>query len=673
MAEQPLEERLVNFFKSEKYRELLREAAVKKRRSIPVDFNDLIKFDEKFARELVNKPYTLLKVLNRACFRQLQIEDPEYASAVKSFTARVVSLPTVTAIREVRSEHLRKLVMIDGMVSKASAVKPLLRVGVFRCRYCGNLQEVEQVSQKLMTPEACLDRTCRGSKRPSFELVPEESSYMDYQVLGVQEKPEDLPPGQLPRVIEVRVRDDLVDVVRPGDRVIAVGVVESVQERGAEGPLKTFRIYLDAVSVEPASKEPQSVQITPEDERLFKKKAEDPFIINKLTESVAPSIYGLEHIKKSILLLLIGGRTKVFPDGLRVRGDINVLLVGDPGTGKSQLLQYVASLAPRGIYTSGRGSTAAGLTAAVIREKEGGMVLEAGAMVLADMGVCCIDEIDKMREEDRVAIHEAMAQQTVSVAKGGIVATLNARTAVLAAANPYLGRYDPYKNFIENINLPITILSRFDLMFVLRDEPNPDTDRKISSHISALHQIGEPEKAPPIAPDVLRKYIAYAKRIEPSISPKALKQLEDFYLKMRAMYEKTATVSITARQFESLIRLTEAHARARLRNVADEEDAAAAILLMRKSLQEVGVDIESGAPDIDTIMTGKPKSVREKMKLVIDTIKKFEEQSGYAAEQELRTALLQEGLSEEEITRLLTRLITDGRIFMPRTGAYKVT
>jgi replicative DNA helicase Mcm len=673
MSTLPLEERLVLFFKSEKYREMLREASVKKRRSIPVEFNDLIKFDEEFAKRLIDNPNVMLNILSRACFRQLQIEDPQYASTVRSFTARVTSLPAVTQIREVRSEHLRKLVMVDGMVSKASVVKPILKTGAFRCRYCGDTQLIEQTGQRLVTPESCRDKTCRGSKRPSFELVPEESVYMDYQILGVQEKPEDLPPGQLPRVLEVRAKDDIVDLVRPGDRVIVVGVVDSVQERSGDSPLKTFRIILEAVSIEPASKEPQAIYISPEDEKLFRKMAEDPFIHRRLVESIAPSIYGLDHIKEAILLLLVGGRSKVFPDGLRVRGDMNVLLVGDPGTAKSQLLQYVASIAPRGIYTSGRGSTAAGLTAAVLREKEGGMVLEAGAMVLADMGVCCIDEIDKMRPEDRVAIHEAMAQQTVSVAKGGIVATLNARTAVLAAANPAFGRYDPYRNFAENVNLPITILSRFDLIFVLRDEPNPDTDKKISSHIAALHRLGEPERAPPIPPETLRKYIAYAKRFEPVITAKALKVLEDFYLKMRSLYEKTSTVSITARQFESLIRMTEAHARAALKTQADEDDAAAAILLMRRSLQEVGVDIETGAPDIDTIMTGKPKSLREKMKLVIETIKKFEERSGYAAEQELRSALQQEGLDDDEITRILTRLITEGRVFMPRTGAYKAT
>ncbi|MEM4298028.1 MAG: minichromosome maintenance protein MCM, partial [Nitrososphaerota archaeon] len=606
-----------------------------------------------------------LPPLDKACFRQLQIEDPEYASGVRSFRARVISLPSTMGIRDLRSEHLRSLVMIDGLISKTTGVKPILQVGVFRCRYCGTTQEVPQTAPRLRSPDHCANPACRGRK-PAFELVTDESIYTDYQVIGVQEKPEDLPPGQ------VRAREDLVDVARPGDRVLVVGIVQSIQERAGELPLKTFRLYLDAVSIETASKEPQAIQITPEEEKLFKKMAEDPFIHRKLVESVAPSIYGLEHIKEGILLLLLGGRTKVFPDGLRVRGEPNILLVGDPGTAKSQLLQYVATIAPRGIYTSGRGSTAAGLTAAVLREKSGGMVLEAGAMVLADMGVCCIDEIDKMRPEDRVAIHEAMAQQTVSIAKGGIVATLNARAAVLAAANPALGRYDPFRNFTENVNLPITILSRFDLIFVLRDEPNPEQDKKVSAHITAMHSVGQPEKVSPIQPDVLRKYIAYAKRYEPSITQGALKMLEEFYLQMRSMYERTSTVSITARQLESLIRLTEARARMALKPQADEEDAAAAILLMKRSLSEVGVDMGTGRPDIDVIMTGKPKSVRDKMALVVDTIKKLEEQHGYAAHQELMAALMQAGLEEQDILRILTRLITEGRVYTPRTGAYKV-
>lgn len=668
----PLEEKLVDFFKAEKYRALLARAALTNQRSIPVDFSDLLAFDEEISNRIVNEPLRYLPALSRAAYKQLQIESPEYAARITNFYARVHNLPEVTPIREIRSAHLRKLIMVDGIVVRATVVKPMLDVGTFQCRYCGEKYRIPQDNApRLRQPERCVSPQCRG-KRPSFELIQEESEFVDYQIIGIQEKPEDLPPGQLPRIVEVRLRDDLVDRARPGDRVLITSILLSLQERAGEAPLRTFRSYLDAVWVETVSKEPESLQITPEEEEMFKQMAQDPLIYNKIIDSLAPSIYGLEHIKEAIMLLLFGGRTKVFPDGVKVRGDINILLVGDPGTAKSALLQYVASIAPRGLYTSGRGTTAAGLTAAVIREQGGGMVLEAGATVLADMGVCCIDEIDKMKPEDRVALHEVMAQQTASVAKGGIVATLNARTAILAAANPALGRYDPYMSFTDNVNLPVTLLSRFDLIFVLRDEPNPEQDRKVSSHILALHSMGSPTVVPPIKPEVLKKYIAYAKRVNPELTPGALRILEDFYLQMRSVYEKTSTVTITARQLESLIRLAEARARAALRDKVTEEDAGAVVLLMKRSLQEVGIDVKTGKPDIDVIMTGKPKSVRDKLAVVLNTIKEFEDRKGVAEEEELKAALLENGLSEPEINRILSWLITEGKVYTPKPGCYKV-
>src|SRR2546425_3577646 len=271
-----------------------------------------------------------------------------------------------------------------------------------------------------------------------------------------------------------------------------------------------------------------------------------------------------------------------------MRGDENVLLIGDPGTAKSQLLQYVARIAPRGLYTSGRGTTAAGLTAAVLREKTGGMILEAGALVLADKGVACIDELDKMRPDDRVAIHEALEQQTVSVAKGGIVATLNARAAVLAAANPSLGRYEPHRNVSENINLPVTILSRFDLIFIIKDQPEPDYDSRMSEHILALHRSKVSPETAPFAPEFLRKYISYAKRITPVLTPEAVIELRDFYLKMRSKGGEEAAVAITPRQIEALIRISEARARAFLRDTLTGEDAKRAIRIMTVSLSDGG-------------------------------------------------------------------------------------
>ena len=667
-----VEEEFSRFFKQEKYRSLIANAAAQRKKSIMVDHSDLISFNEELSHLIVEEPLKYLPILDRAAYKQLQVEDPEYASKIKEFKARIFNLPEKIPIREVRSSHLRKLIAIDGIIVRASAIKPMLKTAAFRCRNCGTKYYVEQNSSKLRVPEKCTSIQCRG-RRSRFELIEEESEYIDYQLIGVQEKPEDLPPGQLPRIIDVGLRGDIVDRARPGDRVIVTGILFAVQERATEIPKKTSKMYLEAVSIETASKEPESLQITPEEERLFKEMARDPNIHQRLIESIAPSIYGLDHIKKAIMLLLFGGRPKQFPDGVKVRGDIHILLVGDPGTGKSQLLKYAAMIAPRGLYTSGRGSTAAGLTAAVVRDKGGGMVLEAGALVLADMGVACIDEIDKMRPEDRVAIHEAMAQQTISIAKGGIVATLNARTSILAAANPALGRYDPYGSFTDNVNLPITILSRFDLIFVLRDEPEKERDRRIAEHIIGLQSRSTATAAPPIPPDILRKYIAYARRIKPELTPAAAKLVKDFYLQMRSIYQQTSTVAITARQLESLIRLAEARARAALRDYVTEEDVLDVIDLMKRSLSEVGVDVETGKPDIDVILTGKPKSMRDKFAIVIKTIKEFQDEKGYAEDEEVRQALRERGLTDDEINKLLTRLLSDGKVFAPKPGRYRLT
>ncbi len=663
-----VEEALTNFFKQEKYRSMIANAAAQRRESIMVDHSDLISFDEKLSHLIVEEPMKYLPILDRAAYRQLQVEDPEYASTLTEFKARVFNLPSKIPIREIRSHHLGKLIAIDGIMVRASAIRPMLRTAVFACSSCGAKYKVLQEASRLSLPDRCA--RCRGRK---FELVSDESEYIDFQLVGIQEKPEDLPPGQIPRIIDVGLKGDIVDVARPGDRVIVTGVLRTIQDRETDSLRKTSKMYLEAVSIETASKEPESLVITPEEEKLFREMARDPEIHKKLVESIAPSLYGLEHIKKAVMLLLFGGRSKQYPDGTKVRGDIHILLVGDPGTGKSQLLKYVAAMAPRGVYTSGRGSTAAGLTAAVVRDRTGGMMLEAGALVLADMGVACIDEIDKMRAEDRVAIHEAMAQQTISIAKGGIVATLNARTSILAAANPVLGRYDPYRSFTDNVDLPITILSRFDLIFILRDEPHRERDERLTDHILGLQSKSVAVTSPPIKPEILRKYIAYARRIQPELTPTAAKLIKEFYLQMRSIYQQTSTVTITARQLESLIRLAEARARAALREYVTEEDVLDVIDLMKRSLSEVGIDVETGKPDIDVILTGKPKSVRDKFVTMLDTIKELQEEKGYAEDEEIREALREKGFTDAEINKLLSRLLSDGKIFSPKPGVYRLT
>ncbi|RLI41976.1 Minichromosome maintenance protein MCM, partial [Candidatus Bathyarchaeota archaeon] len=605
---------------------------------------------------------------------QLQIEDPEYAEKKETINVRIVHLLEATPLRKLGSEHIGKLVMIEGIVVRSTPVRPMVMQAAFRCKRCGEITRVEETGQFLRAPFVCSNPSCRA-KGP-FDFIQEESTFVDSQDLRVQERPEDLPPGQLPRALNVKlVGSEIVDVARPGDHVSIVGIVRAVAPTLPRvGKLRTFILHLDANSIEVLGKEPETVLPSPEEEQKILELAKDPWIHRKIINSLAPSIYGYDHVKEAIMYMLFGGVPKTLPD-VTIRGEMNVLLIGDPGTAKSQLLQYVARVAPRGLYTSGRGTTAAGLTAAVIREKGGGMTLEAGALVLADKGIACIDEMDKMRPEDRVAIHEAMEQHTVSVAKGGIVATLNARTAILAAANPALGRYEPHRTVAENISLPVTILSRFDLIFVLRDVPNKESDSKMSEHILEIHRKGVSPTEPPIPLDLLRKYISYAKGIKPVLTKEALQRLKDFYLSMRSASETEGSpVAITARQLESLVRIAEARARAALRKEVSVEDAEAAIAIMKRSLEEVGIDLSSYKIDIDIIMTGKPKSLRDKLQTVLSTIMEMEKETGMVE----KTALLNElevayGISGQEAERLIGQLLREGTIYSPREGYLKKT
>jgi replicative DNA helicase Mcm len=655
-----------------KYRKRLAQVAVGNNKSLIIDFDDLISFDPALARSVVEKPDDYLTYASSAATAQMRVEDPEYAEHVGRIFARFKRLPEKTALREIGAEHIKKIQLVDGIIVRTSQVKPTIVSAVFRCRKCLETIVQDQEGELIRGPGSHCP-FCKQST--SFELIQEQSKFKNTQEARIQERPEDLPPGQLPRYLDVRLEDDLVDSARPGDRVSVTSIVRAEKQTvGERGKLRTFNIYLDANFVDVVGKETEAVEITTEDEKQILSAAEDPWILRKLIMSLAPSIYGYEDVKEGVLYLLFGGTAKQLPDGINIRGDENVLLIGDPGTAKSQLLQYVSRIAPRGLYTSGRGTTAAGLTAAVLREKTGGMILEAGALVLADKGVACIDELDKMRPDDRVAIHEALEQQTVSVAKGGIVATLNARAAVLAAANPALGRYEPHRNVGENINLPVTILSRFDLIFIIKDQPEPDYDARMSEHILSLHRSKVSPETAPFAPDFLRKYISFAKRIIPVLSPQAVSELRDFYLKMRSKGGAEAAVAITPRQLEALVRISEARARAFLREVVTVEDAKSAIRIMTVSLSDVGVDVKTGAMDIDVIMTGKPRSLRDSFQRVIETVAEMERETGTVEETLLVAALVdKEKMEEREARRLIGQLIKEGILYSPKPGRLKRT
>ena len=1187
-----------------KYRKRLAQVAITNGKSLIIDFDDLISFDPALARSLVEKPDDYITYASSAATAQMRVEDPEYAEHVGKIFARFRRLPEKTALRKIGAEHIKKIALVDGIVVRTTQVKPTIVSAVFRCRKCLEITVLDQEGELIHGPGSHC-QFCKQST--SFELLQEQSKFKNTQEARIQERPEDLPPGQLPRYLEVRLEDDLVDSARPGDRVSVTSIVRAEKQAvGERGRLRTFNIYLDANFVDVVGKETEVVEITPEDEKQILEAAQDPWVQRKLVMSLAPSIYGYEDVKEGILYLLFGGTAKQLPDGVNIRGDENVLLIGDPGTAKSQLLQYVSRIAPRGLYTSGRGTTAAGLTAAVLREKTGGMILEAGALVLADKGVAClhpdsqvlidgistrighlfdaknakiavtkagyrlsmsvlgrrtinlgldnlqareaaatlvtmrdyegplvclgmksgfglrvtpdhllldgprfswrpareirigdrlltiqrlpqrndrvrildilpddwivqpsleeraelrkrvlerfrsfaaasrhyglrrealtlrgrdairldtfrrllldldlkewrdrafaygrrkkterfqvahitpdlayilgfiygdgyarsnskhsivritqsdlhrrhidrlqqasqatfntawhdslrpgtrqdsfrihnlrrdsnllfalydwttrntlenllrfgqdtlagflagcmdadgcvstkhyrksgreyrmiditfslsddldtnrmlllalrrfdvyarirqqkgvkivqitgrddatrlvrvlspysikcekipvrstaissdneevpapllaqvlkeirpvpsqllrrgswstfyelragtrrpfksgvrrlrdtldewlsseqaaslsalsasdyamdevisvkveyykgpvydlrvpegssfladgvcvhncIDELDKMRPDDRVAIHEALEQQTVSVAKGGIVATLNARAAVLAAANPSLGRYEPHRNVSENINLPVTILSRFDLIFIIKDQPEPDYDSRMSEHILALHRSKVSPETAPFAPDFLRKYISFAKRITPVLTPEAVIELRDFYLKMRSKGGEDAAVAITPRQLEALVRISEARARAFLRDTVTVEDAKSAIRIMTVSLSDVGVDVKTGAMDIDVIMTGKPRSLRDSFQRVIETVAEMERETGTVEETVLIAALVdKEKMEEREARRLIGQLIKEGILYSPKPGRLKRT
>ena len=654
-----------------KYRKRLGHVALSGSRSIIVDFEDLIAHDADLARSILDKPDEYLEYLDRSAWAQLKIEDPEYAEIIKRLRVRFRKLPEKHSLRKIGSENIGRLLSIDGIIVRSTSVKPLLLKAAFQCRKCNAMSYVEQAGTLMRGPGVCAH--CRSK---IFEFMEKMSTFMNSQEIRIQERPEDLPPGQLPRAVDIKLSEDLVDIARPGDRVSIIGIARAQQEfAGRKARLRTFELLLDANYVDIMGKEVEVVEITPEDERLIRELAKDPFIHRKLIASLAPSIYGYGDIKEAVLYLLFGGVPKRLPDGVSIRSEINVLLVGDPGVAKSQLLQYVARIAPRGLYTSGRGTTAAGLTAAVVREKSGGMVLEAGALVLADKGVACIDEIDKMRPEDRVAIHEVLEQHTVSVAKGGIVATLNARAAVLAAANPSLGRYDPYRNITDNISLPVTLLTRFDLLFIMKDVPEPDSDRRMSEHILTLHRLKTTPEEPPLLPDLLRKYIAYAKRVEPVLSEEAVNEIRQYYLKMRSMSGSTESpVVITPRQLEALVRLSEARARSFLRDRVEAEDARSIIRLMTLSLQDVGIDTTTGKMDIDVIMTGKPKSLRDKMQVVLSTFADLEKQLGIVEDSTLYQALSRKvDVTDEDARRLVDQLVKEGILYSPKPGHLKRT
>ncbi|MGN6624965.1 MAG: minichromosome maintenance protein MCM [Candidatus Nitrosocosmicus sp.] len=650
---------------------------------ITVDYIDFDSFNPLLARDITHKPDEMLASFNEAVISILSEIHPEYVDEIKDhIRVRIGNYAVQKGLRDINADVINKLLGVSGMVVRSSEVKPFGKKIAYRCLNCNHINVSQLKGLSVKKPQRCIN-----CSEKELEMDIENSLFIDFQLVRLQELPEDLPAGQLPHYIEVTILGDLVDQCRPGDRIMLTGVVRIDQEASSflsgssASQIKTslFKLRMEGNNIEylggrAGDKKTRSIErisISAEDEKQILTMAKKPDIYEKLISSFAAHVYGHEVIKESILLLIVGSVNKKLDDGSARRGDINILLVGDPGTAKSEMLKFAAKIAPRGLYTSGRGSTAAGLTAAVIRDKSGIMMLEAGAVVLGDQGLVCIDEFDKIKAEDRSALHEVMEQQTCSVAKGGIVATLNARTSILSAANPMYGKYDPYKNITENVNLPIPLLTRFDIIYVIRDIPEKDKDSRIASHILDIHKDVRKTSQTAINIDLLSKYLAFAKQMaEPDLTREAVYVIRDYYMKMRNV-DSDSMITVTPRQLEGLIRLSTARARLLLKDKVEKEDAERSIFLVQRMLETAGVDVNTGKVDLG-VLHGKPFSEISKLKLFMEIFSSISgEDKNEVEENTFITELAKTGkFTEADAKSFIKKAMNDGQIYERKPGFY---
>lgn len=650
-----------NFFNAEKKE--IRKLAKAGERVIHLPFSKLVGFSPMLADLVIDAPEETLAILENA------LEELELAKAPR---VRFLDLPSSAGekIRNIRAKHLDQFISVEGIVRQASDVKPQVVNARFECPSCGAILSVLQVDRKFREPSRC---SCNW--KGNFKLLSKEM--VDVQRIILEESPDSLEGGEQPRRINIFLKEDLVDPrmekhVTPGSRIKIHGILKEVPVPLQTGISTRFDIALEANNVISLEESFEELDITEEDIKEILELAADLNIFKRLAQSIAPSIYGFNQIKEAILLQLFGGVKKTKSDGGQTRGDTHILLVGDPGVAKSAMLQYISIIAPKGRYVSGKAATGVGLTASVTRDEFlRGWALEAGAMVLANKGIVMIDEIEKMNEHDRSTMHQAMEQQNITIAKANIYATLHAETSVLAAGNPKLGRFDPYTPIPQQIDISPALLSRFDIIFIIRDLPNKIQDEAIASHVLEEHKQEVIHDV--IEPKLFRKYVAYAKqKIKPKLTDEAIKEIRDFYVKLRNQSVRTDTdikpIPITPRQLEGIVRLAEAHAKLHLREKVTREDAKKAIELLKTSLSQVGYDEETQSFDIDRITTGITSSKRGKILLVREVISQLESKLGKLIPMEELENALQDNLSKTELEEAIEQLIKAGDVFKPKRG-----
>ncbi|WP_408959832.1 ATP-binding protein [Natrinema sp. 74] len=842
-------------------------------RSLHVDWQDLYRFDPDLADDFIAQPEQLQRYAEEA----LRLYDLPIDVSLGQAHVRVRNLPETESpeIREIRARDMNSLVQVHGIVRKATDVRPKIEEAAFECQLCGTLTRVPQSSGDFQEPHECQGCERQGPFRVNFD----QSEFVDSQKIRIQESPEGLRGGETPQSLDVNIEDDITGEVTPGDHVSATGVLRLEQQGDQQEKSPVFDFYMEGMSVDIDEEQFEDMDITDDDKEEIVRLSSSEDIYEQMVDSIAPSIYGYEQEKLAMILQLFSGVTKQLPDGSRIRGDLHMLLIGDPGTGKcvrgntmvtladgqdvpirelvesnldaptpiddgwydeidlevpslqddgsialqratkvwkreapdrmyrvqtssgrelevtpshplfvpttdgvrpvraddlsigdavvtsgtgtggqpatapvltdggaaitpttvttdrissietvepdyewvydlevegthnyisngvvshnSQMLGYIENIAPRSVYTSGKGSSSAGLTAAAVRDDFGDgqqWSLEAGALVLADQGIAAVDELDKMRSEDRSAMHEALEQQKISVSKAGINATLKSRCSLLGAANPKYGRFDQYEPISEQIDLEPALISRFDLIFTVTDTPDEEKDRNLAEHIITTNYAGElttqreqmssldvsadeigemtEQVNPEVDAELLRKYIAYAKQnCHPRMTEAAQETIRDFYVDLRSKgTDEDAAVPVTARKLEALVRLAEASARVRLSDTVEQNDAERSVEIVRSCLQDIGVDPETGEFDADIVEAGTSKSQRDRIKNLKQLISDIEEEYDDGAPVDIVMERADEiGMDQSKAEHEIDKLKQKGEVYEPSTDTLRTT
>ncbi|KAL1507546.1 hypothetical protein AB1Y20_007167 [Prymnesium parvum] len=672
------------------YRQQLRQAISLRQYVLEVDIDHLMEYNDSLTNELLQRPSHHLPIFEKAVLEaavSMAIIDANEAVDMPDLQVTLTSSKQPISIRQLLSSQVARVVMIPGIVISASRVKAKATQISARCKGC---QSLKQIPVRSGFAGASLPRKCDQPRQPGeaacpldpYQIIPDKCAYVDQQTWRLQESPEMVPTGEMPRSVMLAADRHLVDRAVPGSRVTVTGIMSIMNQQGRRGNSSIRTPYLQVLGVKNGFEHKTSAghsltSFTQAEEEYFRELAREPNVYERICKSIAPAIYGSEEVKKAVACLLFGGSRKELDDGARLRGDINLLLLGDPSVAKSQFLKFVDKVAPIALYTSGKGSSAAGLTATVIKDSNREFYLEGGAMVLADGGVVCIDEFDKMREQDRVAIHEAMEQQTISIAKAGITTVLNSRTSVFAAANPVFGRYDDDKNAAEQVDFQATILSRFDMIFILRDLYDVEKDMTLAKHIIDIHVQGGATTArePPedeLSIDILKRYIAYARlKCAPRLNADAIATLENYYVSVRQNLHRSdaedeekgrapRAVPITVRQLEAIVRISESIARMRLSDVATEDDVQLAIHLFSVSTLEAAkmndLDMEGGGGDHEQVRSCE-EAIRSRIAI-----------GARSSKAHLVRDLISVGYDERAVLRAMHALIKQGVLEQMQQG-----